>query len=48
MTEAGAETADLIVQEAYRVRGGVSVAGAEVTAGWIVLNPDTLQRWHRP
>ncbi|MCA2219715.1 sigma factor [Nonomuraea aurantiaca] len=27
---------------------GVSVAGAEVTAVWIVLNPDKLQRWHRP
>ncbi|RSM93718.1 siderophore-interacting protein [Nonomuraea sp. WAC 01424] len=26
----------------------VSVAGAEVTAVWIVLNPDKLQRWHRP
>ncbi|MEO3813424.1 hypothetical protein ABGB17_30870 [Sphaerisporangium sp. B11E5] len=24
----------------------VSVAGAEVTAVWIVLNPDKLQRWH--
>ncbi|TMR90836.1 sigma factor [Nonomuraea basaltis] len=27
---------------------GVSVAGAEVTAVWIVLNPDKLRRWHRP
>jgi RNA polymerase sigma-70 factor (ECF subfamily) len=27
---------------------GVSVAGAEITAVWIVLNPDKLQRWHRP
>ncbi|MBT2233543.1 nuclear transport factor 2 family protein [Nonomuraea sp. NEAU-A123] len=26
---------------------GVSVAGAEVTAVWIVLNPDKLRRWHR-
>ncbi|MEU6998721.1 hypothetical protein [Nonomuraea sp. NPDC046570] len=26
----------------------VSVAGAEVTAVWIVLNPDKLQGWHRP
>jgi RNA polymerase sigma-70 factor (ECF subfamily) len=26
---------------------GVGVAGAEVTAVWIVLNPDKLQRWHR-
>ncbi|MGW5362723.1 hypothetical protein [Actinopolymorpha pittospori] len=25
-----------------------SVAGAEVTAVWIVLNPDKLRRWHRP
>ncbi|WP_157594451.1 sigma factor [Streptosporangium amethystogenes] len=25
----------------------VSVAEAEVTAVWIVLNPDKLQRWHR-
>ncbi|MGW4404860.1 sigma factor [Nonomuraea sp. NPDC004702] len=24
----------------------VSVAGAEVTAVWIILNPDKLQRWH--
>ncbi|MEV1173638.1 hypothetical protein [Nonomuraea sp. NPDC049784] len=27
---------------------GVSVARAEVTAVWIALNPDKLQRWHRP
>ncbi|MBF8185266.1 nuclear transport factor 2 family protein [Nonomuraea sp. K274] len=27
---------------------GVSVAGTEVTAVWIVLNPDKLRRWHRP
>ncbi|MFI6742524.1 nuclear transport factor 2 family protein [Nonomuraea sp. NPDC050451] len=27
---------------------GVSVAGAEITAVWIVLNPDKLRRWHRP
>ena len=27
---------------------GLSVAGAEVTAVWVVLNPDKLQRWHRP
>jgi RNA polymerase sigma-70 factor (ECF subfamily) len=26
----------------------VSVAGTEVTAVWIVLNPDKLQHWHRP
>ncbi|MEU7855897.1 hypothetical protein [Nonomuraea sp. NPDC049141] len=26
---------------------GVSVAGTEVTAVWIVLNPDKLRRWHR-
>ncbi|WP_157250732.1 sigma factor [Nonomuraea typhae] len=26
----------------------VSVAGAEVTAVWIILNPDKLQHWHRP
>ncbi|GAA1281855.1 hypothetical protein Psi02_38010 [Planotetraspora silvatica] len=26
----------------------VSVAGDEVTAVWIVLNPDKLHRWHRP
>ncbi len=26
---------------------GVSVAGAEVTAVWIMLNPDKLRRWHR-
>ncbi|MGP3961986.1 hypothetical protein ACTWPT_38965 [Nonomuraea sp. 3N208] len=26
----------------------VSVARTEVTAVWIVLNPDKLQRWHRP
>ncbi|MEQ4717627.1 hypothetical protein [Nonomuraea sp. B19D2] len=25
----------------------VSVAGAQVTALWIVLNPDKLQHWHR-
>lgn len=25
----------------------VSVTGAEVTAVWIVLNPDKLRRWHR-
>lgn len=27
---------------------GMSVAGAMVTAVWIVLNPDKLQPWHRP
>ncbi|GLW12071.1 hypothetical protein Misp01_71990 [Microtetraspora sp. NBRC 13810] len=26
----------------------VSVARTEVTAVWIVLNPDKLHRWHRP
>jgi RNA polymerase sigma-70 factor (ECF subfamily) len=26
----------------------VSVADSEVTAVWIVLNPDKLQRWQRP
>lgn len=26
----------------------LSVAGTRVTAVWIVLNPDKLQRWHRP
>ncbi|AWS42272.1 RNA polymerase subunit sigma [Streptosporangium sp. 'caverna'] len=26
----------------------LSVAGTKVTAVWIVLNPDKLQRWHRP
>ncbi|MCO6008014.1 hypothetical protein NE236_23835 [Actinoallomurus purpureus] len=26
----------------------VSISGTEVTAVWIVLNPDKLQRWHRP
>ncbi|WP_433516921.1 hypothetical protein ACQP2T_16005 [Nonomuraea sp. CA-143628] len=26
----------------------VSVAEAQVTAVWIVLNPDKLRRWHRP
>jgi RNA polymerase sigma-70 factor (ECF subfamily) len=26
----------------------LSVAGTEVTAVWIVLNPDKLRRWHRP
>ena len=27
---------------------GASVAGAKITAVWIVLNPDKLRRWHRP
>ncbi|MEU1736177.1 hypothetical protein [Streptosporangium sp. NPDC020145] len=27
---------------------GMSVAGALVTAVWIVLNPDKLRPWHRP
>ncbi|MFF4418139.1 hypothetical protein ACFYY8_36905 [Streptosporangium sp. NPDC001559] len=27
---------------------GMSVAGARVTAVWIVLNPDKLRPWHRP
>lgn len=35
------------VLQAVAVAGG-SVAGAEVTAVWIVLNPDKLQRRHRP
>ncbi|MER5621931.1 hypothetical protein ABT061_12895 [Streptosporangium sp. NPDC002544] len=26
----------------------VSVTGTEVTAVWIVLNPDKLRSWHRP
>ena len=26
----------------------LSIAGTEVTAVWIVLNPDKLRRWHRP
>ncbi|HEX6359578.1 hypothetical protein [Actinophytocola sp.] len=26
----------------------VSIAGTEVTAVWIVLNPDKLHAWHRP
>jgi RNA polymerase sigma-70 factor, ECF subfamily len=26
----------------------LSVAGAEVTAVWVVLNPDKLRSWHRP
>jgi hypothetical protein len=25
----------------------VTIAGAEVTAVWIVLNPDKLHGWHR-
>ncbi|MEU7746078.1 hypothetical protein [Nonomuraea sp. NPDC049158] len=40
----------LVLRQAGRALAvaGVSVAGAEVTAVWIVLNPDKLQRWHRP
>jgi RNA polymerase sigma-70 factor (ECF subfamily) len=40
----------LVLRQAGRAVAvaGVSVAGAEVTAVWIVLNPDKLQRWHRP
>ncbi|WP_433444196.1 hypothetical protein [Nonomuraea sp. CA-141351] len=26
----------------------LSIAGSEVTAVWIVLNPDKLRHWHRP
>ncbi|MEV1249717.1 hypothetical protein ACIBO2_35985 [Nonomuraea sp. NPDC050022] len=40
----------LVLRQAGRAVAvaNVSVAGAEVTAVWIVLNPDKLQRWHRP
>ncbi|MEV4020682.1 hypothetical protein AB0J35_60425 [Nonomuraea angiospora] len=40
----------LVLRQAGRAVAvvGVSVAGAEITAVWIVLNPDKLQRWHRP
>ncbi|MEV4115998.1 hypothetical protein [Nonomuraea sp. NPDC049695] len=40
----------LVLRQAGRAVAvvGVSVAVAEVTAVWIVLNPDKLQRWHRP
>ncbi|MFB9623579.1 hypothetical protein [Nonomuraea helvata] len=40
----------LVLRQAGRAVAvaGVSVAGAKVTAVWIVLNPDKLQRWHRP
>jgi RNA polymerase sigma-70 factor (ECF subfamily) len=40
----------LVLRQAGRAVAavGVSVAGAEITAVWIVLNPDKLLRWHRP
>ncbi|MGW4967983.1 hypothetical protein ACWEPL_63150 [Nonomuraea sp. NPDC004186] len=40
----------LVLRQAGRAVAvvGVSVAEAEITAVWIVLNPDKLQRWHRP
>ncbi|MGW6505860.1 hypothetical protein [Nonomuraea angiospora] len=53
-TEATAESVNgrtgLVLRQAGRAVAvaGVSVAGAEITAVWIVLNPDKLQRWHRP
>ncbi|MEV4173385.1 hypothetical protein [Nonomuraea sp. NPDC049709] len=42
--------AGLVLRRAGRAVAvvSVSVAGAEVTAVWIVLNPDKLERWHRP
>lgn len=41
--------AGLLLQAEDRVVAviGVSVAGAEVTALWITLNPDKLRRWQR-
>ncbi|MEU6782096.1 hypothetical protein ABZ912_23070 [Nonomuraea angiospora] len=40
----------LVLRQAGRAVAvvGVSVAEVEITAVWIVLNPDKLQRWHRP
>ncbi|MET9247929.1 hypothetical protein [Nonomuraea sp. NPDC003709] len=40
----------LVLRQAGRAVAvvGVSVAETEITAVWIVLNPDKLQRWHRP
>ncbi|MFB9675008.1 hypothetical protein [Streptosporangium vulgare] len=40
--------AGLVLRRAGKVVAvvSVSVAGAEVTAVWIILNPDKLQRWH--
>ncbi|MEV6033957.1 hypothetical protein AB0L65_22590 [Nonomuraea sp. NPDC052116] len=40
----------LVLRQAGRAVAvvGVSVAEAEITAVWIVLNPDKLQHWHRP
>ncbi|MFI6324398.1 hypothetical protein ACIBG8_43220 [Nonomuraea sp. NPDC050556] len=51
-TEAGLRSvngrAGLVLRRAGRAVAvvSVSVAGAEVTAVWIILNPDKLQRWH--
>ncbi|MEV4575721.1 hypothetical protein AB0K16_20990 [Nonomuraea jabiensis] len=53
-TEVAAESVNgrtgLVLRQAGRAVAvvGVSVAGAEITAVWIVLNPDKLRRWHRP
>ncbi|MFI7132742.1 hypothetical protein ACIBQ1_44180 [Nonomuraea sp. NPDC050153] len=40
----------LVLRQAGRAVAvvSVSVAGPEVTAVWIVLNPDKLHSWHRP
>jgi RNA polymerase sigma-70 factor (ECF subfamily) len=39
----------LVVRRAGRAVGVVSlsVVGSEITAAWIVLNPDKLRAWHR-
>ncbi|PZG50603.1 siderophore-interacting protein [Spongiactinospora gelatinilytica] len=41
--------AGLVLRQAGRAVAvvAVSVAGTEVTAVWIVLNPDKLRHWHR-
>jgi RNA polymerase sigma-70 factor (ECF subfamily) len=42
--------AGLVVRRAGQAVAVVSlsVAGAEATAVWVVLNPDKLRSWHRP
>ncbi len=40
----------LVLRQAARAVAviSISVAAAQVTAVWIVLNPDKLEGWHRP